>query len=123
MTRSRAEQDGTEASGVAGGVEVAPEVNEAADGALTVHPRHPTADDVYFIGGAWAPAAITAQDKRFSDAELAAEYWLLSSRRERMLGYDDGPESETRKQAHRDRERMNVVQRFATLPHFDQEAQ
>lgn len=40
---------------------------------LTVFPRHPSAPDTYYINGAWAPAAITAVDKRFTDAELAAE--------------------------------------------------
>lgn len=38
--------------------------------------KHPVADDVYYIDGAWASACITAVDKRFSDAELAAEYWM-----------------------------------------------
>jgi hypothetical protein len=84
-------------------------------------PKHPTADDVYYITGAWAPSCITAKEKRFSDGELAAEYWLLSSRRERMLGYQDGPGSETKKQAHRDLERMEIVLRFYSLLHYDEE--
>lgn len=86
---------------------------------LQVFPRHPSAPDTYYINGAWAPAAITAVEKRFSPGELAAEYWMLSSRRERMLSYDDGPGSETRKQAHQDRERMNTIHRMITNPAHD----
>lgn len=86
---------------------------------LQVFPRHPESPDTYYIDGAWAPACITATDKRFSDAELAAEYWMLSSRRERMLSYDDGPGSETRKMAHQDRERMNTIHRMITNPAHD----
>ena len=67
-----------------------------------------------------AEAFRVGQAKRLTDAELAAEYWLLSSRRQRMLGYHDGPDSETRKQARIDEDRMKVVERFATLPHYDE---
>ena len=45
---------------------------------LTVFPRHPSAPETYYINGAWAPAAITAVNKRFTDAELAAEYWAAA---------------------------------------------
>ena len=41
---------------------------------LTIFPRHPSAPDTYYINGAWAPAAITAVEKRFRTAELAAEF-------------------------------------------------
>jgi hypothetical protein len=73
----------------------------------------------WFINGEWNRFPRT-EDKRLTDAELAAEYWLLSSRRQRMLGYHDGPDSETRKQARIDEDRMKVVERFATLPHYDE---
>lgn len=39
-----------------------------------IYRKHPVADDVYYIDGAWASACITAVDKRFTEAELAAEY-------------------------------------------------
>ena len=87
---------------------------------LQIFPKHPSAPDTYYIGGGWSPACITAVDKRFSDSELAAEYWLLSSRRQRMLAYNDGPSSATHKQAIRDRERMDTIHRFATLDHYDE---
>lgn len=41
---------------------------------MQVFPRHPSAPDTYYIDGAWAPAAITAVEKRFSEAELLAEF-------------------------------------------------
>ena len=49
---------------------------------LTIYPKHPSAPDTYYIGGGWSPACITAVDKRFTDAELAAEYWAA----EKWLG-------------------------------------
>ena len=71
---------------------------------LTIFPRHPSAPDTYYINGAWAPAAITAVDKRFTDAELAAEAWqyMASNRQGQGLA-----------------ERYNVLKRFATLDHYD----
>jgi hypothetical protein len=88
------------------------------DYSLRVFEKHPHTD-AYKIGGAYEPYAIVATEKRFTDAELAAEYWLLSSRAERMNAYDDGPGSETRKMALLDRERMNIIHRFSTLPSYD----
>jgi len=87
--------------------------------AFRIFVKHPTAD-AYHVGGSYSPYCLVSQDKRFTGAELAAEYWMLSSRRERMLGYDDGPGSETRKQAHQDRERMNTIHRFITNPSYDE---
>lgn len=77
---------------------------------LQVFPRHPSAPDTYYINGAWAPAAITAVDKRFSAGELAAEYWAACAERPNHM-----------------REfRPNVwlfeteiLDRFAALPHHD----
>lgn len=36
--------------------------------------KHPYAD-AYRVGGAYQPYAVIAVDKRFTDGELAAEYW------------------------------------------------
>ena len=41
--------------------------------ALTIYEKHPTAD-AYRIGGFYSPYALVATDKRFADAELAAEF-------------------------------------------------
>lgn len=54
--------------------------------------------------------------RRFKESELAAEYWLASSRRERMLNYHDGKGSATQRQADLELDRMETVERFATLP-------
>jgi hypothetical protein len=64
--------------------------------------KHPEADDVYYIDGAWAPACITARDKRFTEAELAAAHWKA-----RALGWPVL--------------RADTLHRFATLPHYDEE--
>lgn len=45
---------------------------------MQIFPKHPSAPDTYYIGGGWSPACITAVDKRFTDAELAAEYWAAT---------------------------------------------
>ena len=58
--------------------------------------------------------------KRLTDAELAAEYWMSSSRRERMLGYDDGPGSATANEAIKEAGRMERISRFATHDHCDE---
>ena len=82
-------------------------------GLLRKHPHM----DAYYVGGSYQPYAVIGRDKRFTDGELAAEYWLTSSHRERMFGYQDGVGSATRKQADRDAERMKVIHQFATKPH------
>lgn len=41
---------------------------------LSIRDKHPTLD-AYYFRGAYVPYAIIAVEKRFSDAELAAEYW------------------------------------------------
>lgn len=49
-----------------------------------IYRKHPVADDVYYIDGAWASACITAVEKRFTEAELCAEFeaarcdWMLA---------------------------------------------
>lgn len=81
---------------------------------MQVFPRHPTAPDTYYINGAWAPAAITAVDKRFTDAELAAEAWAAQCNR-RVRNYDPRQDipGVTWEWEH------NIMARFATLDHFD----
>jgi len=34
--------------------------------------------DAYRVGGHFAPYAVLARDKRFTDSELAAEYWAAA---------------------------------------------
>lgn len=93
-------------------------------GELRIFPRHETADDVYLIGGAWAPACITAVEKRFTDAELAAEFeaarcdYLLSE----ASGHFWAPLGETWPSDHASAgRRASTLLRFATRNHYDQE--
>ena len=81
---------------------------------LQVFPRHPSAPDTYYINGAWAPAAITAVDKRFTDAELAAEFWAATTDATRLIGNArKGGKSSAANVA-------MTLHRFATLPHYDE---
>ena len=45
---------------------------------LQIFEKHPTAD-AYRVGGFYSPYALVSTDKRFSDAELAAEYWVADA--------------------------------------------
>jgi hypothetical protein len=84
-----------------------------------IYEKHPHMD-AYRVGGFYSPYCLLATEKRFSGSELAAEYWLLSSRAERMLGYGDGKGSATEAEAKTARSRMATIQRFATQPNFDE---
>lgn len=55
-------------------------------------------------------------DKRFTDAELAAELWFRRLVRQVARQYSDvgGPSK-------LDNERLATLRRFATLPHYDEE--
>ena len=110
MTRSQPAGDGTDASEVAQGVPGHGGELEAPQDALTVFPRHPEAPDTYYINGAWAPACITATDKRFTEAELAAEIWHSIVR---FHGQNAGPE------AAEEARRNMIFEHFANRPHFD----
>jgi len=67
--------------------------------------KHPEAD-AYRVGGFYSPYALFMTEKRFSDAELAAEYWKV------MSGLFDGHGKASRV-------RREALERFHTLPHFD----
>jgi len=41
---------------------------------LQIFPKHPDAD-AYYVNGSYTPWAIVGQDKRLTDAELAAQGW------------------------------------------------
>jgi len=84
--------------------------------AFAIYEKHPTAD-AYRVGGAFTPYAIVATKKRFSDAELAAEYhaneveaWRMTSRRPEFYNVDVADRLERQE---------TTLRRFATLPHFD----
>ena len=76
---------------------------------LQIFEKHPTAD-AYRVGGFYSPYALVSQDKRLSDAELAAEYW-----HELVEAFScDYADAWT---FHQDN--AGAIHRFATLPHFD----
>jgi len=81
---------------------------------LTIYEKHPTAD-AYRVGGFYSPYALVATEKRFSDAELAAEWWRAKCNRSPRI-YDktrDIP-GVTWEWEH------DIMSRFASLPHYDE---
>ena len=93
---------------------------------LQIFPRHPSAPDTYYINGAWAPAAITAVDKRFTDAELAAEVhaqrqeWAATLYDDVYAKYvEDEGELTSMQERMEMGDKAKTLYRFATLPHHD----
>ena len=82
---------------------------------LTIYPKHPTAD-AYRVGGFYSPYCLVATDKRFTDAELAAEYWECQYDSETARGWANDYAIIRRYDA-----KLETMQRFATLPHFEEE--
>lgn len=85
---------------------------------MNIFEKHPHAD-AYRVGGSFQPYATIGADKRFTDAELASEHWAYCWLWERHVSLDDGYEGdpETREV----KRRAEVIERFATLPHYDDE--
>jgi hypothetical protein len=83
---------------------------------LQIFEKHPDAD-AYRVGGFYSPYALVSQDKRFSDAELAAEYYRASFLHENSLSENDGYDGMPETRAHR--RHSATFYRFANLPHFD----
>jgi len=77
---------------------------------LQIFEKHPAAD-AYRVGGFYSPYALVSTDKRFTDAELAADVW--STRSEELELRRDGYDACSTV------EQGEVLYRFATLPHFD----
>ena len=75
---------------------------------LTIYPKHPAAD-AYRVGGFYSPYCLVATDKRFSDSELAAEYWAAALDADIMA-------------PKRLVDITATVRRFATAEHFDEVA-
>jgi hypothetical protein len=78
---------------------------------LRIFEKHPEAD-AYKVGPSYAPYALVARANRFTDAELAAEYFAAMHKNDMdwvQTGIDDP--------------KMKIItdtmRRFATLPHFD----
>lgn len=71
-----------------------------------VFEKHPSAD-AYRVGGFYSPHCLVATEKRFTDAELAAEYWAAALDADLMAPTELVAITST-------------VRRFATLPHYDE---
>jgi hypothetical protein len=76
---------------------------------LQIFEKHPEAD-AYRVGGFYSPYALVSTEKRFTDAELAAEYWRA------WVDMLDVPEDERYSY---EPARIATLRKFATLPHFD----
>jgi hypothetical protein len=86
---------------------------------LTIYEKHPEAD-AYKVGPSYAPYALVARANRFTDAELAAEYWNMTyfGAGAQFNESSSGDEySEEFWETHYGR--VNALYRMATLPHFD----
>jgi hypothetical protein len=85
---------------------------------IVVFEKHPHAD-AYKYGGSFTPYAIVGVDKRFSDSELAAEYWRL------RLKVCVSGNSDMKTKGHvcvhwqAAHDELDIMQRFMELPHYD----
>ena len=76
---------------------------------IELHEKHPHMD-AYRVGGAYQPYAVVGVDKRFTEAELAAEFWASHGEANAaMIGNRRLLFS-----------RRATLARFARLPHFDE---
>jgi hypothetical protein len=87
---------------------------------LQIFEKHPAAD-AYRVGGFYSPYALVSQDKRFTEAELAAEYWCEYA--EAMFwapnqGRLRADQSALHKAANK---HAAIIERFAAAPHYDQQ--
>jgi len=83
---------------------------------LQIFEKHPEAD-AYRVGGFYSPYALVMTEKRFTEAELAAEYWANEVEAWRMVGYR--PEFYNLGRAARLEYQADTFRKFATRPHFD----
>lgn len=87
---------------------------------MQIFPKHPSAPDTYYIGGGWSPACITAVDKRFTDAELAAEYWRLRLKVCASGNRDMKAKGHVCTEWQAAHDELATMQRFMELPHYDE---
>lgn len=84
---------------------------------LKIFRKHPYAD-AYKVGASFTPYAIMAKDKRFTDAELAAEYW--GQQMEAVRAVDRAYPWGCGEEVDIETARIYTLERFVTLPHFDE---
>jgi len=88
---------------------------------LTWFEKLPTAD-AYRVNGHFAPYAVLARDVRFTDAELAAEYWRSCEDRAYIvegIKWEDMTEGWGSSESEA-LSREQLIQHFATHPHYDE---
>ena len=85
---------------------------------LQIFEKHPAAD-AYRVGGFYSPYALVSTEKRFTEAELAAEVWSRKCEVEWWVGPENSVTLGYRRILARIKHRAEVMERFATLPHFD----
>lgn len=87
---------------------------------LHVYPKHPDAD-AYRVGGAYQPYCLVATEKRFSEAELAAEFYKAATDFQSADSMDQLFEDDDSKaRLDRARDWMFWTERFAALPNYDE---
>jgi len=82
---------------------------------MQIFEKHPHMD-AYRVGGFYSPYALVATEKRFTEAELAAEWHRTASVEFAAMCDPGGYKPGTQQRAAIQRETLH---RFATLPHYD----
>jgi len=86
---------------------------------LQIFEKHPNAD-AYRVGGFYSPYALVSTDKRFTDAELAAEWHKQDNHcGQKLEGYAVAHNGEGLGAEEAEVEKLRTIYRFATLPHHD----
>jgi len=86
---------------------------------LQIFEKHPTAD-AYRVGGFYSPYALVSTEKRFSDAELAAEWHQQDCyTAQRFEGYRRAHDGRLMGSEEEEDECRRAIRKFATLPHFE----
>ena len=86
---------------------------------LRIFEKHPHAD-AYKVGPSYAPYALVARANRFTDAELAAEWHKQDNHcGQKLEGYRVAHNGDPLGSEEEETERLLILYRFATLPHFD----
>lgn len=84
---------------------------------LELFVKHPDMD-AYRVGGAYQPYAVVAVDKRFSDAELAAEaHAFILTDHKYPADPDEYGDEEWESHSREYQEAEKTIWRFARLPH------
>jgi hypothetical protein len=89
---------------------------------LTIYEKHPTLD-AYRFGPSFTPYAVVAKDKRLTDPELGAILWFHVSREAHAeaMGWRTGHAQDWINTNQEECRIVRILERFASLPHYDEE--